>query len=275
MKKTTHALILCALALAPNPALAQAHAPEAPQTTQPATPSPAPRAEAAGEVFVEGSGFKNRVFDVRHREPARLVAVLKGLGSGYRGATVSASNEFGTITVRDMPENIAVMEEALRRLDTPEPRRADVELHLHILLATNGEPAGGELPAELRNVVAQLRTALAYRSFSLVTSVVQRVREGYPGPGPYQVSGRGAAVVTLPPPVGSKDLSYAYHIRRVGQTTGVQEIELEGFEFRLQGLGDAGVSSDLTLKPGEQVVVGTAGLRGGGLVLVLSAQPPK
>src|SRR5262249_26334131 len=68
-----------------------------------AAPQPAPNAPD----YVDFTGFKNRIFDVKHRDPQSLVFVLRPLGSGFKGATMSASPEYRTISVRDFPENLA------------------------------------------------------------------------------------------------------------------------------------------------------------------------
>src|SRR5215471_7158048 len=98
------------------------------------TQAPTP---ASSDNYVTNSGFKNRVFDVHNRTPEELVSVLKLLTSGFKGAQLSPNNEFRTITVRDFPENIAAVEEALKRLDKPEAPRPDIELRLHVLVASN------------------------------------------------------------------------------------------------------------------------------------------
>ncbi len=95
------ALTLCAAAAAPA------------QTEQP----------KPQDNFVTQKMFSNRVFDIRNRDPVNLSRVLAPLTSGFRGATVTPNTEFRTISVRDFPENIAVIEEAIRRLDTPEVTR--------------------------------------------------------------------------------------------------------------------------------------------------------
>src|SRR5205085_12701117 len=78
------------------------------------------------DEYVTQKMFQNRVFDIKNRNPQSLARVLFPLTSGFKGATVSPNEEFRTITVRDFPENIAVIEEAIRRLDTPEPVRPTV-----------------------------------------------------------------------------------------------------------------------------------------------------
>ena len=73
---------------------------------------PAPPAEVVPE-----KGLKGRIFSVAHRDPDALVRILRPLGSGARGAVLSADSGFGTISARDFPENLVVMEEAIKRFD--------------------------------------------------------------------------------------------------------------------------------------------------------------
>lgn len=104
-----------------------------PAFTQTATPSPA-RPEPD---YVSEKGFKSRVIEVKYRDVANLATVLRPLGSGFKGATVWANSEFKTITVRDFPENLATIEEAIKRLDVPSAPRPNIELRIHVLIATN------------------------------------------------------------------------------------------------------------------------------------------
>ena len=81
-----------------------------------AASTPAP---AASDNYVTERTFKSKVFEVKYRDPNSLANVVSRLGSGFKGAAISASSEFRTITVRDFPENLATIEEAIKRLDTP------------------------------------------------------------------------------------------------------------------------------------------------------------
>src|SRR5215217_875069 len=120
----------------------------------------APRQE---DNYVTQKMFQNRVFDVKNRDPQSLVRVLSPLTSGFRGAVVTANPEFRTISVRDFPENIAVIEEAIRRLDTPEVARPSVEFQVHMLVASNEEALPNRYPAELAGAVKQLQSTLGYK----------------------------------------------------------------------------------------------------------------
>src|SRR5258708_7476140 len=109
----------------------------------PSQPAPAPT-----DNYVTNSGFKNKVFEVQNRMPEDLIPVIRLLTSGFKGAQLAASNEFRTITVRDFPENIAAIDEAIKRLDTPEQARPNIELRMHVLLASNKEGTANEYPAD-------------------------------------------------------------------------------------------------------------------------------
>jgi hypothetical protein len=250
----------------PGQAVRPAAPPAPSQPTEAATPAVAP--VAPGYEYVDFTGFKNQIFELKHRNPGTLLPVLQALGSGFRGATMQPSSEFKTITVRDWPENIAAIGDAIKRLDVPEAPKADIELHLHVLIASTA-PGGGsaDIPAEVKNVVNALQSTLNYKSFTLLTPIIQRTREGFDW-----TTGRGTAGTPNGP------YEYAYQIRSMSRdvdATGAQRIELNGFQFSLSGRGQANVSSNLSLKPGEQVVVGTASIRDGALVLVLSVSSVK
>ena len=91
---------------------------------------PAPQAaQAPGSEYVEATGFKNRVFEIKHRDPSSLVPVLRPLASGFKGATMAASSEYRTLSVRDFPENLATIEEAILALK--EERNAVLLAHYY------------------------------------------------------------------------------------------------------------------------------------------------
>jgi hypothetical protein len=234
--------------------------------------APAPKAEAPKEdLYVIEKGFASRVFDVKHRDPVDLMQVLRPLGSGYRGATMNGSREFNTITVRDFPENIATIEAALKRLDVFEAARPDVELRLWVLVAGNGEGSGVKLSEDLKEVVATLKSTLTYRSYVLAGTFVQRVRDGARG-----IHGEG--VTDLWEAAGgksAKSMQLEYHISSLNlepAASGPASLRLDGFALTLSGLGRAQVKTDVTLRDGEKVVVGTSTVQDHGLVVVVSAR---
>ena len=125
------------------------------------------------------SALKSKLLEVKHRDPRSLLDVLKLLGSP--AGSISANSDFHTITVRDLPENIALIEDAIRRLDTPEPARPDMEFRIHVLIASSAPSGQEELPADLRDVVKQLQETLRYKSYAVMASAIHRTKEGGQG----------------------------------------------------------------------------------------------
>ncbi len=231
--------------------------------------------------YVSEKGFKNKVFQIKHRDPSSLREVLKLLGSGYKGATISVSQEFKTITVRDFPENLATMEEALGRLDVPEQARPDIEFRVYVLIATN-TAGGGDVPAELGDVISQLRNTFKYKDYSLMSSSIHRAKDG-----PFGINNRGVAearklgTVTSP---NANPIIYSYELRPISMdapASGSTTVHIGTFSFEMRipiSVGTEirydpiGFRTPVDLREGEKVVVGTTTMEDKGLVVVLSAK---
>lgn len=236
---------------------------------QASTPTTQP---AATDNYVTEKNFKSKVFEVKYRDPNSLANVLSRLTSGFKGAAISSNTEFRTITVRDFPENLATIEEALKRLDTPGAARPNIELHMHMLLASNTGGGGGEVPAELKDVLAELRRTLTYKNYDLAASVVQRLTEtprGLQGSGTAEVAGGG-------PGIPNQYMPYEYYIGAVSITQNAAgSPNLQIGEFTFSAISDrdrAKVHTALSLSDGEKVVVGTATIRSRAMVIVLTVK---
>ncbi|MDQ1559065.1 MAG: hypothetical protein QOD32_2125, partial [Pyrinomonadaceae bacterium] len=186
---------------------------------------------------VTHTSFKNRVFEVKYRDPDALMSVLRLLTSGHKGAQLSANRLFKTITVRDFPENIASVEEALKRLDTPEPPRPEIELRMHVLIASNAANAANQYPADLRDAVTQLQTTLNFKSYHLLTSIIQRAKDR-PDYSPGIIQGEGVAQLTLAGDSAPRDFYYSFQANSLTLSTtpaGVTTVQLGNFTFGING----------------------------------------
>jgi hypothetical protein len=237
------------------------------------TPQPTPQPDN----YVNHTNFKNRVFEVKYRDPDSLISAIRLLTSGFKGAGVSSNRVFKTITVRDFPENIASVEEALKRLDTPEAQRPEIEFRMHVLIASNLAGGANQYPADLRDAIGQLQTTLNFKSYYLLTSIIQRAKDRADY-APNIIQGEGIAQLSLPGENAPRDFSYHFQANSLTLNTssnGITTVQLGNFRFRLDG-GDAGgravVSSDVGVRDGEKVIVGTAGLKDKALILVLTAR---
>lgn len=250
---------------------------------QTAQPAPTP-----GDNYVSEKGFRSRVFEIKHRDPANLVSVLKPLGSGFKGATMSSNQEFGTITIRDFPENIAAAEEAIKRLDVPEPARPGTEFHVHILVATNSPTYSppNEYPVELNAVIKQLQTTINYKYYHLMTSQVLRAKEQ----GMRQVSVKGVSELKLRADMeASKNpIFYNFSFENImieEAASGAAKIQIGQFNFTMKvplmmGSGilqyeSIGFNTPVNMREGEKVVVGTTSMEDKGIVVVLTGSVMK
>jgi hypothetical protein len=260
---------LCALALlvlAAPAALAQSEAPK------------------QEDNYVTQKMFQNRIFDVKNRDPQSLVRVLAPLTSGFRGAVVSANPEFRTISVRDFPENIAIIEEAIRRLDMPEPARPAVEFRVYFLIGSNEEAAPGHYPSELSDVVKQLQPSLGYKNFNLIGSQIVRSKEGRGAN-----TNKGVADFKMPndTPANKSPVYYSYVMNGVSLDgpPGQARVQIDDFAMDLKvplWLGgdklvyeSVGFRNPVSLHEGERVVAGTTSIADKNVVVILTASTTK
>lgn len=246
--------------------------------TQNATPQAAPAEKE--DNYVSTHKFQNRVFEVKNREPNQLVSVLYALGSGFKGATLSASRELKTISVRDFPENISIIEEAIRRLDTPLPAQLPVEFRVSLLVASNEEGGVNRYPSELNEVVKQLQSSLGYKNFSLMGSQVVRSNEGR-----IDTYNKGVADLRLASdtPASKNPVFYNYNIRNVSIDTrgGQARVQIDEFYMEMKvplvvssgniSYESVGFKNPVSLREGEKVVVGTTSIADKSVVVIISA----
>jgi type II secretory pathway component GspD/PulD (secretin) len=244
-------------------------------------------AQKQEDNFVTQKMFQNRVFEIKNRDPLSLARVLSPLTSGFRGAVVSPNQEFRTISVRDFPENIAVIEEAIRHLDQPEPVHPGIEFHIHMLVASNDEAGSSRYPAELADVVKQLQSTLGYKNFNLMGSQIVRSKEGHS-----DNSNRGVADLRLAndTPASKNPIFYNYNIRTVSLDSvgGQARVQIEEFNMDMKvpvSLGpfgadkisyeSVGFKNPVSLREGEKVVVGTTNIADKSVIVILSASAMK
>jgi len=259
------AIIACAL-LPLSTAFAQQNQPQTKQTES---------------QFVDFSGFKGKIFDIKNRDPRELVYILQPLGSGFKGAIMQPNSEYKTITVRDFPENIATIEEAIKRLDVPLPPKPtqpprptfpDIEVYAHILIASNGEGDSNQSLPALADVIKQLQSTLNYKNYQLLTSIEQRTRYDN---GSIDASG------TADFPDKSLTGEYQLQIKNVSpenRQADSSQIYLGDLRFTMRTIvdrrpiGNTGINTKLSVRDGEKVVVGTASLGDKAVILVLTTR---
>ena len=221
--------------------------------------------------------FKNKVFEIHNREPRTVAQSVKLLGSGFKGADINVSTELKTITVRDFPENIAAIEEAIKRLDRPAPATPNIEFKISVLIGSKSALNAASVPEDLEPVVKQLQSTLRYSHYGLMTASVQRTK-----PGDY-LKGSGVAEPTLlgMTPNQERPIFYDYNMTHINATETGVDIERFAFSMRVpilvkSGTGEVqyqnvGFETPVTLRDKEKVVIGTTTMGDKALIVVVTA----
>ncbi len=274
-------LVLGALLAVPFPeaeAQARKEPPKAPP--QPAA-SPAPAAPP--EVEIPGVPMVSKLIEVKYVRPSRLYRPLNALRSRAPGSNLLASDELGTISVRDLPENVTVIEKAVQRLDVPATAAKDqamVELRFYLLL---GRPSAGpdEVSPEIEGPMKAIRSTLSFRSYRQLGSFTTRVTNGSRR---VQVGGGLNVRDTV-------DAENWFELESASLTAdsvlfGWRDEKLESvaleearfsFRYTVGGkngspvLRESGFSSTVSLRPGETAVLGTTTMGDRGLIVIVRA----
>ncbi len=214
-------------------------------------------AQEPGEPAEQPQEVVRKVIRVEHADVEQLQSVL-----GVFGVPMSYDVELGVIAVRGRADMVALLEEAIRRLDVPPPPQKNVELTAYLLLARK-TPNGDDLLEELAGVRREVEKLLGYRSFELWDAVVLRTREG------------GEGVVRA-----VSDL-YDLQVReiRVSKGDGGPVIRLDGLAVHVTNQLDsekpgASFRTDVEVPEGKKVVVGKANMGGSdaALIVVITAR---
>lgn len=183
--------------------------------------------------------------------------------------------------------------------NTPQTETKDDETNLdttlYLLVGTNQDVDDSKLPAALDPVVKQLRSALPFKNYRLAATLINRVKnEGrldlsWIG-GPMASVAGASANATLTPSFSQ------FKVRQVKLTRnsdGQQMVQMAGFNFGARipiqvggaiaasgavapniNYENTGVATDISMREGDPVIVGTlnVGPSGDAIILVVSAK---
>jgi hypothetical protein len=226
--------------------------------------------------FNENKAFRNKVFELQSRNPNDVAAAIKLLGSGFKGAGISVNSQLRTITVRDFPENIAAIEEAIKRLDRAEVT-PNVTLNVAVLIGSKTAlPNAPPVPDELAPVVRQLQSTLRYSTYGLLTAAIHRTK---PGLGVENSGVAESALIGMTAKEG-RPIFYSYAFRQI--TFGEKTLNVDRFSFDMRipidlgGSGNiqyqnVGFNTPVSIRQNEKVVIGTTTMGDKALVVVVTA----
>lgn len=168
----------------------------------------------------------------------------------------------------------------------------NLDTQLYLLIATNQAVDDAKLPAALESVVKQLRISLPFKNYRLAATLINRVKND----GRLNLQWVGGPLLPAAAASGNTPSFNEFHISRVKLVTGSDGrdlVRMDGFKFGAKipiQMGTAlasnapsapiinyeptGLNTDISLREGEPVVVGTlnVGPSGDAIILVISAQ---
>jgi hypothetical protein len=226
------------------------------------------------------SKFQTRMIEIHNRVPRDIYTAVRTLGSGVAGTDLNFDNEMHTITVRDFPENIAAIEEAIGRLDKPTPPAPDVEMKISLLIGSKTALPGAAVPEDLEPVVKQLQATLRYSHYSLLAANIHHTRAGE------GIEGSGVAEPVLVGNTSTNPIFYSYTLRniRIETSTDRPSVSVEDFNFGMRvpvqmnkttQYQNVGFKTPVTIKQNEKVVIGTTTMGDRAVIVVLIANVGK
>ncbi len=153
------------------------------------------------------------------------------------------------------PESLAIVENAIKKADVPEPPPQNVELLVYVLAAADGA-GGSPLPEDLAGVAKQMKGVLGIPTLRLIESIQIRARVGK--------GGEATGILGK-----SADRPNLYQLRfnevTVQDTATGRSLRLSGLKFGGKistgtSYVDTGFSTDIDLKEGQKVVIGKSSL---------------
>ena len=166
-RRTLGGLMLgCGLLLG-GAALAQEATP-APEPVAPAEPAAKPRSGAGPVAHIQ------KTFVLKHADPLSFEKLLKVFPASISIASVSGQS---VISVSGAPQVVAAIEETIKRLDVPSTTPSYEVLAQLVSCSKAGAPPE-TTPAELADVVAQLKKTFGYEGCSVAQDLFVRATAG-------------------------------------------------------------------------------------------------
>lgn len=169
----------------------------------------------------------------------------------------------------------------------------NLETHLYILVGTNDDVPGARIPDTLEPTVKQLRTILPFKNYRLASTLINRVRNE----GRLDLSWVGgplaSKLLSAPEATPSRSQFKVRQVKLARNAEGQQMVQMTGFSFTAQvpiptgaavaasgsvaptfNYEGTGLSTDISMRESEPVIVGTlnVGPSGDAIILVVSAK---
>ncbi|HET9789125.1 MAG TPA: hypothetical protein VFP47_18460 [Pyrinomonadaceae bacterium] len=168
----------------------------------------------------------------------------------------------------------------------------NLDTQLYLLIATNQQVDDAKLPTTLTRVIEQLRGSLPFKNYRLAATLINRVKNN----GRLSLQWLGGPLLPLPASSSNTPSFNEFKVDSVkltGEETGKSVVRMDGFRFgaripvQMESVMAAsgssapvfqyqntGLNTDISVREGEPVVVGTlnVGPSGDAIILVMSAR---
>ncbi|HEY2379939.1 MAG TPA: hypothetical protein VGK48_02040 [Terriglobia bacterium] len=222
------------------------------------------QAEDQARQEAEQRDWETKIFSVRYVDLLQLRNAL----SMFR-ARMQSSPELHVLSVKAPKEIMPAIEDAIKRLDVPQPPqpRKEAELTIYVVLASDQPETAPAIPSVLNPVLNQLKSVLSYKGYKLLDTLITRSGNTF-STMPTRLDGTIALSENSKPSYG---FSASFQI--VNPDGKGQVLRLDNMSFQLSGMGvNARVASAVEIPQGQQVVVGKATLGDRALILIMSAK---
>ena len=168
----------------------------------------------------------------------------------------------------------------------------NLDTQLYLVVGTNQDVGDAKMPAALEGIIKQLRTSLPFKNYRLATTLINRVR----GDGRLNLRWAGAPLMASAAATARTPSFNEFNVNRikiVDDAEGHKVIRMEGFNFGARipietysavasngnptpiiNYENTGLTTDISMREGEPVIVGTlnVGPSGDAIILVMSAR---
>jgi hypothetical protein len=178
---------------------------------------------------------------------------------------------------------------------TPQTKQGDdtnLETQLYLIVGTNQEVADAKLPSSLASVVKQMRASLPFKNYRLASTLINRVKTD----GRLELNWIGEPLATSNVSATAPAPSFSYfkvrQVSLVQNSEGQSLVQMLGFNFGTRipiqtgafasadkafpqiNYEGTGLATDISMREGDPVVVGTlnVGPSGDAIILVVSAK---
>ena len=206
----------------------------------------------------------SKLVTLKYVDPQAIMSIVRTFG-----VEIQYNRELKVMSINGTAQSLAAAEAAIKQLDVA-PK--NIDLIVYFVVAGNQPATTGSVPAELHDVIAQLKSTFAFKDYSMLDTLTLRTRAG---------SSAETTGILSPPTAPHPRLSiFSIRNATVGDD-GTNRIDRMHAGLRIPVSTQAkmeylntGIDQDVDVKEGQKIVVGRASLEGPekALFLILTAK---